>query len=808
MDASSAVPPSLSGTVLRPVTADPLPEAVNPVSGFGLTSREQALLADLQRVSAAAARQRQQIDTLRREAARLAFEIDVMLHSSSWRLTAPLRKAGERFPGPSSTMRRVLRLIYWSLTFQLPARLRDRRDRLAIAQSLAAADLRKALGLPAPITASPDPRSLTLPTTQDHPEVSVIIPTYGQVDYTLRCLASIAANPPGCSIEVLVVDDASGDPDVARLRLVAGITLVERQENLGFLRSCNDAARLAKGEALFLLNNDTEVMPGAIDALWQLLQARPDAGMVGSRLLYPDGVQQEAGGIIWRDGSGWNYGNRDDPRKPDYNYVREVDYISGAAIMLPRARWDEMTGFDDAFAPAYCEDSDLAFRLRRAGWKVLYQPKSIIIHHEGVSHGTDLSCGTKAHQVRNTALLAKRWAPVLERDAQAKGQCVLRARDRAAHRRVILVIDHYVPEPDRDAGSRTMMAFLQALLDSGRVVKFFAGNYEATPGYTDVLQQMGIEVLHRPYVPDLGTWMKSNGSEIDEVLISRPAIATSFLPAVLEHCRAPVVYYGHDLHFARMMLMPGAATDPVLREKIAQMESTECRIWNMVDMVLYPSDEEVQQVRRLAPSVQARAVTPFALPPAPPPRTPPGVSGGLIFVAGFGHPPNEDAALWLAREILPLIRRTHPQIRLSIIGSNPTDAVRALAGEAVEVTGFVSDAQLDHYYATARVAICPMRIGAGVKLKVVEAMSRGLPIVTTPVGAQGLEGLEEICDIAQTPAELATHVCRLLDSDALWRERSAAQAAYVTQRFSYDAIRRELSEVFDGLHARRSLAAD
>ena len=291
-----------------------------------------------------------------------AERVAVLEHSTWWRLGAPLRSTATRFPRATRTARRAVRTML-------------RRDREEVPP-------------PAPpaVQMEPQPRSPADPIELpfwDNPVVSVIVPCFGKFDYTHRCLASIAAHPPTVPIEVIVVDDASGDPAIADLRAVKNLRLEVWPENLGFLRSCNAAAALARGTFLMLLNNDTEVTPGAIDHLHQLLAARADAGMAGARLLFPDGTQQEAGGIIWRDGSGWNYGRDDDPRKPEYNYVREVDYVSGAAIMLPRAVWDHMGGFDEAFAPAYYEDADLAFRLRAAGLKVLYQPAATVVHMRG-----------------------------------------------------------------------------------------------------------------------------------------------------------------------------------------------------------------------------------------------------------------------------------------------------------------------------------------------------------------------------------------------------------------------------------------
>lgn len=733
----------------------------------------------------------------RREAAELMAQIEQIRTSTLWRMTGPLRVFGRRFPGVARLGRRTLRAAWWTVSGQLPRRLREWRALRDGRAALEGQDLRAALGLPPPAPPPDAAVPIRLPVAAGTPRVSVIIPAYGQVDYTLRCLASIAAAPPSTPIEVLVVEDASGDPAVPQLEKVEGLRLVCWPENKGFLRSCNAAAALARGELLLFLNNDTEVMPGAIDALVRLLDVRPDAGMVGSRLLYPDGVLQEAGGIVWRDGSAWNYGNRSDPRRPEFTYVREVDYISGAAIMIPRTRWEEMGGFDEAFLPAYCEDSDLAFRLRAAGWKVLYQPASTVIHHEGVSHGTDTGTGIKAHQVANTRRLFERWRETLERDHLPSGERVMRARDRAAHRTVTLVVDHYVPEPDRDAGSRTMMAFMDGLLASGRVVKFLPANLHGGNTYAQALEQRGIEVLRAPWVRSVAEWLRLNGHEIDEILLSRPSVAVDLLGPLRAHCRAPIVFYGHDLHFARMALEPGAESSAAKRDEIARMEALERRIWRLVDVALYPSEEEAAKARALEPLARVRGVPAYAMPPHPAPEVAPPASGGIVFIGGFRHTPNVDAAVWLAREILPAIRRHHPAVPLTIMGSHPPPAVLALAGDGVEVRGFVPDAELAAAYRRARLAICPLRYGAGVKLKVVEAMSQGVPVVTTEIGAQGLPGLAEVCDIGTTTEAIAAAAARLLSDDALWLARAAAQTRYVADRFSPEAIRDALVAAFD-----------
>ncbi len=627
----------------------------------------------------------------------------------------------------------------------------------------------------------------------ERPQVSVIVPVHNHYRHTCHCLAALRRLGTAVPFEVIVVDDCSSDETGSELGRFDGLSLVRNPENLGFVGSCNAGAARARGEYLVFLNNDTQVQPGWLDALIETFEAHPRAGVVGSRLIYPDGRQQEAGGIIFRDGSAWNYGHLDDPYKPQYSYLRQPDYVSGAAIAIRRDLFEQLRGFDEHFAPAYYEDADLAFRVRAAGYQVFYQPLSRVVHFEGVSAGTDetSATGMKRFQAINREKFLDRWRDQLASHGP-RGEDLERQKERLV-RRCALVVDVYMLTPDKESGSLRMVNLFAILQELGFKVTFAASNLEAPEPYVSDLQRRGVEVLYRPYVRSVERHLKASGDGYDLVMLSRADTAARLMGTARRHCRkARIVFDTVDLHFLREMRLAELTGDTTTRSVAERRKREELGLIAQADTTLVVSVVERDLLAREAPSADVRIVSNIHR-----------IFGSrrgflerrdIFFIGAFAHPPNTDAVLWFCREIFPRILAQEPDIRFSVIGADPPAHIRALASDAVHILGYVSD--VSGFFDGCRLSVAPLRYGAGVKGKVNQSLAHGLPVVATSQASEGmfLRDGESVL-VADEPQDFADAVLRLNRDQVLWERLSAAGLGVMENHFSFAAARRALADL-------------
>ena len=637
-------------------------------------------------------------------------------------------------------------------------------------------------------------------------DVSIIVPVFNQLEYTHACLASLQAAEEQPPFEVIVVDDCSTDNTPEVVAQIGGVVYLRNDSNSGFVASCNAGAKTARGKYLVFLNNDTLVKPGWLTALLDTFKEERRAGIVGSKLLYPDGRLQEAGGIIWQDASGWNYGKCDDPGKPEYNYLRDVDYCSGAALMVPKALFESVGSFDSRYAPGYYEDTDLAFKVRQAGYRVLYQPLSEVIHYEGATGGTDISTGAKKHQEIHRSIFAEAWSDELAK-RPANGDVTFLQRPRTPSGKNILVIDHHLPMPDRDSGSLRMFQILKILHRLGHRVTFLPDNLADMPPYTCELQKRGIQVLHHPYVKRVRDYLISHGPMFDVVVLSRCDFARKHIADVRLHApQSRIIFDTVDLHYLREQREAQLTQDPDVRRKAQERQLLEDYLIKEADETWVVSPIEQQMLQDTWPhkSIQLISnivdvtgpVTPFAL------------RRDYLFIGGFQHKPNIDAVLFFVEEIYPLVRDRLPDTKFYIIGDKAPPEIVALASDRIIVAGLQRNVR--SFFDSVRLSVAPLRFGAGIKGKINQSMAFGVPVVATSLAVEGM-GLTDHEDIlvADQPADFARALIELYESEELWNRLSENGIRKTDALYSTDVARKKLEFLFsvDHLRSMRQSAA-
>ncbi len=715
--------------------------------------------------------------------------------SRRWRIANPIAAVREMLaPGRGSLgyghLERIIAAYRkWLSTY---AELATIDDQIRILPSTAALDARSTLAERiAPVSAKAIEFQF-----HEQVEISIVIPVFNHLAFTQACLASVREHPDGKRFEVIVVDDGSSDDTSDVVGKIPGLTYLRNEGNLGFTNSCNRGAKIARGSFLLFLNNDIAVTPGWLSSLRETFDNEANAGLVGSKLICPDGRLQEAGGIVWRDGSGWNRGRSDDPEKPEYNFLCEVDYCSAACVMIPKSLFERVGGFDSKYSPAYYEDTDLAFKVRREGFKVLYQPFSVVVHYEGATGGTDLLTGTKRYQEINRATFVATWAGLLAHQPR-NGDLASYHRMKPEQKRV-LVIDHHLPMPDWDSGSLRMFQILKILHGLGHRVTFLPNYLGNIPPYDVELRKRGIEVVCHPYVASIEEYLKAHGSEFDAVVLSRCDVAHLHIANVRRHApRSRVIFDTVDLHFLRDSREAEVTQNARAKQLAQEKQQVEYKIVAEADETWVVSGVEKEILLTSYPQKSIEIVSNIV--DVPGSQRPFSMRSDILFIGNFQHKPNVDAVLFFAREIYPVVKRRLSTVKFYVIGDKAPPEVASLACSDVIVTGWQRDVR--PYFDKVRLSVAPLRWGAGVKGKINQSMSFGVPVVGTSVAVEGMDLTDrEDVMVADGPDQFANALVELYQSEELWSRLSQNGITKTQSLYSVHTAEKRLRELFSDRH--------
>ncbi len=623
------------------------------------------------------------------------------------------------------------------------------------------------------------------------PAVSVVIPWQHDLPLLHHCLAALLTNPGGKPFEVIVVDNRSSDSAGIDESLWENVQFIT-EGTPGFALSCNAGAQVARGEYLLFLAENTQVQQGWIDVLVRTFELRSDAGIVGGRLLLRDGQQWRVWGIVSKDGSLSSNGLSDDPNRPEFTYLREVDYCSETSMAVRRDVFLEVGGYDAAFARSSYAAVDLAMRVRQVGFSIYYQPFFEVVASTGeapvwLNPGLSMKCPEEGYR----ASFVRRWKSVLEKHSGWDGP-LDRENDRYVKRRAFCA-DHAVPTPDKDSGSLRAVNLFAILQEQEFQITFASMGLEARQPYLSDLQQSGVECLYRPFVDSIEEHLKRFGGLYDLVILSRSDTAAELLKPARRWCpRARIVFDTVDLQFRRLGSEATIRHDPRLRRIAERFKRQELQMIAKADVTLVVSEVEREVLAEDAPGADVRVVSNIHR-----------IYGSaasfkerrdMVFVGGFAHPPNTDAVIYFCLDVWPKVLTELPNVRLYVIGSDPPPEVARLAGERVRIMGYVPD--LCIYLDSCRISVAPLRFGAGVKGKINQSLAHGLPVVATSAAVDGMflkDG--ESALIADDARAFADAVVRLYCDEDLWSSLSRGGLAVMEEHFSFSAARRVVSDL-------------
>lgn len=628
------------------------------------------------------------------------------------------------------------------------------------------------------------------------PLVSIIIPCHDNYRLTMNCIRSIQKYTCGIAYEVIVADDNSDDETKNISSHVKNVVHVLNTKEKGFSFNCNSGANAAKGLYLLFLNNDTQVQPDYLLYLLGTLKNNSDIGIVGSMLLNRDNTIQEAGASIFRSGYGYLHGfNETIINKAEYNYVRDTDYVSGAALFIRKDLFNDLDGFDEIYGLGYYEDVDLCLKTwSQAKKRVVFQPLSRIVHFGHLSFDSSLkeTLMNKNKEIffkKNSAYLAKYHIP-------GKKELYL-GKDHSVCKKQMLVFDDQVLTPSFDTGSRVTLSYMQFFKKNGFNVKFFCPlvDYSKFDSITN-MQQEGFEIITSP----ISLWLKKYGQYLDCVFLTRPNLGKRYISMLRTYTNAFIIFYGHDLYFLRQYRLNVNQNEENADKIMQEQKKDEIDVYRKMDLSVFASKYEEDLVRKELPFNYLSTIPIFLFDPQKMDlfSYDSSLRQDLLFVGGFRHTPNIEGVIWFVNKVFPSIKKQISNLKFYIVGSFPPAEVMKLSEvKDVIVTGFVSDEELSGFYSQAKLVVAPLLSGAGLKGKIIEALYNKVPVVTTSVGAEGIDNSLNVISIADSPEDFSNQVVNLYFDDNELNKMSNNSKKFIENNFTENVTKRIFSKYID-----------
>jgi FkbM family methyltransferase len=615
-----------------------------------------------------------------------------------------------------------------------------------------------------------EPAPLPVPDPAQPVDVSIIVPVHNQWHFTRPCLISVlrAMRGTGITCEVILADDASTDETLQAASLFPGLRVVRQDRNLGFLGNCNAAAAEARGEALLFLNNDTIVLPGWLTELVRVLREEPSAAIVGSKLLYPDGTIQETGGVLFTDATAGNLGRGKPRHDPLFSFDREVDYATGASILVRRSFWDSVGGFDVRYSPAYCEDSDLAMAARQKGMRVICAARSEVVHFEHGTYGEAVAAAPKALALKNAAMLREKWASQFAKDhlvaatqpeiaaAQAEREPFQLDRERRKSGKLnILYFSPFPSHPQNHGNQATIHAFGRRFQSMGHKVHFAllqSHMYDdaalqamrETWDSFDILPNshpLGADGREIPfdgwYEPGLGENIRLLCQRYDiDVVFCSYVFQSKLLEFVPDHVLK--VIDTHDKMGDRYEMLRRNGQPLEFFSCSPEQEGAYLR---RADIVVARRAEEAEYFNTVSGRQTAIVIPHFEEPRFQERRFEALRNVGLVASANrINLAILLDFVQSVARATtggkVPFQVHIAGQVR-DMIRDLPSADQEAFGKEWITLHGFVPD--IADFYAQMDLIVSPVTMGTGINVKTVQAMAYGMPLLTTAWGCKGIE---------------------------------------------------------------------